>query len=748
MMTIAQTPNTPKETHMNKTHQQATIKSIQLPNQVRLQYLEQGQQTGVPVILLHGVTDSWRSFEPMLPHLPQSLRVFALSQRGHGDSDRPETGYRFKDFSDDVLAFLDAQEIAAAVIVGTSMGSSVAQHFAIHHPERTLGLVLMGAFTSYDNVTLKAFYQSTIALLTDPIDPALAREFQLSTLTQPVPPKFLDTVVQESLKVPARVWKDAFAGFFEDTTWKHLGHISAPTLIIWGDQDTFAPRSDQVVLNEVIENSRLSICQGAGHALHWEEPQRVAAELLEFFDQLGRSKTLADLATRLSGTLLTPTSPGYDEARALWNGMIDPKPAAIAKCTNPQDVIHCVNFARERGLPVAVRGGGHNVAGFATIEGGLVIDLSAMRAVTVDPVARTARAQGGATWGDVDAVTQVHGLAAPGGVVSATGIAGLTLGGGMGWLRRKHGLSCDNLVGAEVVTADGRLVRASETENPELLWGLRGGGGNFGIVTAFEYRLHPVGPEVAFTFVFYPLEEAKAVLKAHHDFITSAPNEISTIAVLGRVPHGETFAPELHGTPFVGILGMHAGDPLEGERAIKALRELGTPLVDLSAIMPYREAQTIYDADYPDGHRYYWKSTNLETLSDEVLDILVRFARAAPSDHSTIDIWLNGGAMGRVPADATAYGRRVPYIVNPEANWERPEDDDANITWARDCLKALEPHGLGGAYLNFPGLLEEGERMVKASFGENHARLVELKKQYDPSNFFRRNQNINPNSST
>lgn len=451
------------------------------------------------------------------------------------------------------------------------------------------------------------------------------------------------------------------------------------------------------------------------------------------------------LQTHFSGELIRPGDAAYDQARKIWNGMIDRYPALIARCQSVADVQAAVNFAREQDLLIAVRGGGHNVAGYAVCEGGIVIDLSAMRGVRVDPVARVARVEGGATWGDVDAATQAFGLAAPGGVVSATGVAGLTLGGGLGWLRRKYGLACDNLIAAEVVTADGEVVYTSHGQNPELLWGLRGGGGNFGIVTAFIYRLHPVGPEVAFTLVFYPLYKAKRVLRFHEQFLSREPGNISTIAVLGRVPQAEAFPAEIHGAPFVGLLGMYAGEAAEGMKVMQPLRELGQALVDLSSPMPYTEAQQIYDADYPDGHRYYWKSTHVAALSDEAIELLVKHAELAPSDHSTIDIWFNGGAMGQARATDSAYGRRdIPYLVNPEANWEHPQDDTANIAWARACLADLERFSAGGMYLNFPGFLEEGEAMIRASYGQNYARLVALKQQYDPHNLFRRNQNIRP----
>lgn len=457
--------------------------------------------------------------------------------------------------------------------------------------------------------------------------------------------------------------------------------------------------------------------------------------------------TLRSLQAQFSGELIRPGESAYEQSRKIWNGMIDRYPALIARCQNTKDVQAAVNFAREQNLLIAVRGGGHNVAGYAVCEGGIVIDLSPMRKVSVDPVARTAGVQGGATLGDMDAATQAFGLAAPAGVVSATGVAGLTLGGGLGWLRRKYGLTCDNLVAAEVVTADGQVVYTSEEQNPELLWGLRGGGGNFGIVTNFVFRLHSVGPEVAFTFVFYPIAKAKEVLRFHEQFLSNEPGNISTIAVMGQVPQVDAFPAEIHGQPFVGLLGMYAGDAAKGMKAMQPLRELGDSLVDMSAIMPYTEAQKVYDADYPSGHRYYWKSTNMNALSDEVIEILTRYATQAPSGHSTIDIWLGGGAMGQPSANATAYGRRdIPYLVNPEANWEHPKDDSVNIAWARNLLAELEAYSAGGMYLNFPGFLEEGEKLVKASYGENYTRLVALKTQYDPHNLFRRNQNIKPQS--
>ncbi len=417
---------------------------------------------------------------------------------------------------------------------------------------------------------------------------------------------------------------------------------------------------------------------------------------------------LDTLASTITGELVRPGDEAYDEARSVWNGMIDVRPVAIAHCASTDDVRDAVRVARETGVPLAVRGGGHNVAGFGTIDGGLVVDLSPMNAVTVDAA---------------------------------------TLSGGLGWVRRKWGLSCDNLVGAELVTASGEVVRVDEKSDPELLWGLRGGGGNFGVATELVFQAFPLGPEVAFLFALYPLDEARHVLAEHERLVNAIGDEVSTIAVLGHVPPLDDFPAGIHLEPFAGVLGMYAGAADDGERALQPFRELGEPLVDLSDRMQYVDAQQIYDPDYPKGHRYYWKSTNLPSLPADVVDVLAEHMHRAPSKHSTIDIWLNGGAIGRVGEDATAFsGRGGRYVVNPEANWEHAADDDANVAWARDVLAAVEAHATDGAYLNFPGFLEEGQSLVRASMGANYERLASLKQRLDPENLFRRNANIVPAS--
>lgn len=444
------------------------------------------------------------------------------------------------------------------------------------------------------------------------------------------------------------------------------------------------------------------------------------------------------LRTRLGGSVFVPSDPGYEEARAVWNGVIDKRPAVIARCRSVEDVREAVGFGRSNSLPIVVRGGGHQVAGSGSIDDGLVVDLSEMNAVHVDRERRTVRAQGGARLGDLDRATQEHGLAVPVGVVSETGVAGLTLAGGMGHLRRLHGLSCDNLISAEVVTADGEVITASEDEHADLLWALRGGGTTPGVVTSFEYRAFPVGPEVAFCFVLYPAERADDVLAACADLVSSTPEEVSPLAFLGRVPSAEPFPAEAAGRPFVAVLAPHPGPPEEGEPVLRPFRGLAAPIVDLSDRTSWVEVQRLLDEDYPNGLRYYWTSIELTGLSEGAIERLRASADAAPSDLSTLDIWFQGGEMARVAPDATGFGdRSASILIGVEANWARPEDDEANIAWARGCVKDLQPFSTGGTYLNFPGFLEEGEAQVRRAVGDrNYERLAAVRAAYDPDGVF------------
>lgn len=449
---------------------------------------------------------------------------------------------------------------------------------------------------------------------------------------------------------------------------------------------------------------------------------------------------------KLRGELMMPGNGAYEKARQLWNGMVDRRPAYIARCASVEDVVESLNFARENQLQIAVRGGGHSVAGLAMVDDGLVIDVSPMKDVQIDLGAGTVWAGAGLTIGELDAATQEYALAVPMGVVSATGIAGLTLGGGYGWLRNKYGLSCDNMIAAQVVTADGRVVIANQHENQDLLWGLRGGGGNFGIVTRFQYKIYPVGREVFFTFVLHDGERMAEALRFYKDYSQHMPDDVSMLASAGICPPGsEMFPRELHGRHFIAFVGMYAGSPQDGERVMQPLRSFMPPMVDFSDVMPYVQAQQAYDEDYPNGMRYYWKSLSLLELPDEAIEIFVKHARQQPSVFSTTDLWDVGGAVKRFSADHGAYfGRHTVFLVNPEANWHTAEDDQANIQWARDFIEALRPFSDGSRYMNFAGFQEEGDRMMREAFGANYTRLAALKAKYDPHNLFRLNQNIKP----
>ena len=452
----------------------------------------------------------------------------------------------------------------------------------------------------------------------------------------------------------------------------------------------------------------------------------------------------AALAEFLAGDVIAPDHAEYDAARRVWNAMIDKRPAAIARCADPDDVATAVRFATEHGLPLAVRGGGHNVAGTALVDDGLVIDLSAMRGVRVDASGRTVHVQGGATWADVDRVTAPLGLATPGGVVSETGVAGLALSGGVSHQRRAHGMTVDNLVSAEVVLADGRRVRASAGEHADLYWALRGGGGNFGVVTSFELRLHELGPEVFGLNVAYPIEDARRVLAGWRDAVAGAPDELSTAGLIWSLPDVEDLPEHLRGVPYVGVAGMWAGDPEEGERATRGLRELATPLLDMSGSVEYLDFQRSLDPFFPAGARRYWKALYLDGFSDAAIDVTVDWSNRRPSGETLVIVRHCGGAMARVGAEQTAFGdRSSEWMLSIDSTWH-DQSDAANISYTRAFWDAALPYSNGQTYFNFPGLLEEGDAAVRASYGANHARLARIKAAYDPDNVFRLNQNIQP----
>jgi FAD/FMN-containing dehydrogenase len=451
--------------------------------------------------------------------------------------------------------------------------------------------------------------------------------------------------------------------------------------------------------------------------------------------------TLAELAEGLHGQLVTPASEEYDTARAIWNASHDMRPAVVIRCAGVSDVLRGVEFARSEGLPLALRGGGHSIAGFSTTDGGVVLDLSPMTGIRVDPASRRAVAQAGCLWSDFDQETQAFGLAVTGGLVSTTGIAGFTLGGGLGWLVRRCGLTCDNLVGADVVTADGQLVHASAQEHPDLFWALRGGGGNFGVVTAFEYTVHDVGPTVFAGGVFYSGDAVEAVLRGYREACAQAGDELSTAVNLTTAPPAPFLPEAIHGTPVVAVLGMWSGAPDDGDAATAPFRRLAEPIVDLFGPMPYRAMQSLIDPLYPRGLHNYFNSAFIPTLDDHASQTLTAAYREAPTPLSELHVHHLGGAMGRVPSDATAFATRdQDFIVNLIARTPTADHFDAARDWARATTDAL---GSGPAYVNFTG--EASAERVRASYPPaTYQRLVAVKDRYDPDNLFRLNQNIRP----
>lgn len=445
---------------------------------------------------------------------------------------------------------------------------------------------------------------------------------------------------------------------------------------------------------------------------------------------------VADLRSLLRGELLTPQDAGYDAARTVWNAMIDRRPALIARCRGVADVITAVTVAREQELLVAVRGGGHNVAGNAVCDGGLMIDLSLMKGIRVDPAARTVRVEPGCLWREVDHETQAFGLATVGGTISATGVAGLTLGGGVGWLSPRYGMAIDNLLAADVVTADGELRHVSAEENPDLFWALRGGGGNLGIVTSFEFQLHQVGPTVLGGLILHPVEQAEAVLRFYRGFAAAQPDELTTYAAILTLPDG---------TQVIALVPCYSGPShAEGERVLASLRAFGAPLADTVGPMPYVALQSMLDGAFPWGRRNYWKSSYVAGFSDAAIATLVAHARQAPSPGSVTLIQDFHGAPGRVPADATAFAHRhAPHALTVLANWETAAEDEGNIGWARDFHAAMQPYLEAGVYVNELGHDEAAER-VRAAYGANWERLAAVKARYDPENRFRMNQNVPP----
>jgi FAD/FMN-containing dehydrogenase len=452
---------------------------------------------------------------------------------------------------------------------------------------------------------------------------------------------------------------------------------------------------------------------------------------------------IESLKADLRGPLLVSGEDGYDKARAVWNAMIDRRPALVVQCAGVSDIKRAVDFARAHGLLTSVKGGGHNIAGSAVCDGGLLIDLSGMRSVRVDPGARVAHVEPGATLGDFDAEAQAFGLATPLGINSTTGVAGLTLGGGFGWFSRKHGMTIDNLLAVDVITADGRFVRANGRENADLFWALRGGGGNFGIVTRFEFQLHALGPGVLTGLVVYPLKEAASALKQYRQFAKEQGDETTVWAVLRKAPPLPFLPPTAHGTEVIVFALFHAGDPEAGRKAVEPVRHFGKALGEFIGVQPYRSWQQAFDPLLTPGARNYWKSHNFADLSDGAIETTIQYVGKLPSPHCEIFFGQIGGATMRPAADSAAYPHRSTlYACNVHGRWDTPAEDRAGMEWARGFFRDMAPHATGGVYVNF--LTDDDPNRIQAAYGTNYRRLVEIKKKFDPKNLFRINQNVRP----
>jgi FAD/FMN-containing dehydrogenase len=455
-------------------------------------------------------------------------------------------------------------------------------------------------------------------------------------------------------------------------------------------------------------------------------------------------QSLDGLRARLSGPVVVPGDPAYDDARSVWNAMIDRRPAAIARCRGAADVIACVRYARDNDLLLCIKGGGHNIAGLATADGALMLDMSLMRGVWTDPRRRIARAQAGCLLGDVDRETQLHGLAAVLGFVSLTGVTGLTLGGGFGYLTRRWGWTSDNATGFDVVTADGGLARASADENPDLFWGLRGGGGNFGVVTAIDYALHAVGPDIVGGVVAWPASDAPRVLEFYRGMAEAAPPELTLVALMRPAPAAPWLPKERHGTPIVALVACYSGKPEDGERIVAPIKSFGAPIGDILVRRPYQQMQSLLDATQPKGRRYYWKSEYLPRIEPSLCERVIAHAAAIRSAHSAVILFQIEGALGALPAEHSPAGNRdARYVLNIAGAWERPDDDPANVEWARAAWDDMKRFSTGGTYVNFL-TLDEGPERVAAALGSALGRLAKVKAKWDPGNVFRTNRNVPP----
>jgi FAD/FMN-containing dehydrogenase/pimeloyl-ACP methyl ester carboxylesterase len=706
--------------------------------------------SGPPLVLLHGPGGHAANWMRVVGDLVATHRVIVPDLPGQGTSelDGPPLG------AAEVLAWLgeliERTCAAPPVIVGNTLGGAIAARFAIAHPDRLGALVLVDALGLTAFAPAPAFAAALDDFVTQPSERThdlLWRQCahdldglraQMDARWEPFAAYNIDRArtagvlaalgsLMEQFGTPAIPPAD-------------LARITVPTTLIWGRHDRATPLA---VAEEAAARHRwpLHVIDGAA-----DEPplERPAAFLRALRAALGTTTADALAASGFGGEIVDPDHPRYDELRAVFNGMIDRRPALIARCADAHDVAAAVRFATREGLPVSVFGGGHNVTGNAVCDGGVTIDLRPIKKIEIDPERRVCRAGAGLTWGELDAATQEHGLAVTGGRMSTTGLGGLVVGGGSGWIERKHGYSVDNLLSAEIVTADGRIVTASEDEHPDLFWGTRGGGGNLGVATRFELRLHPVGPTLLAGMLLYPAAVAPAVLRNFRDVMADAPDEVGAGVALLTAPPAD-FVPEpVRGQPVVGVIACYVGPVEEGEAALAPLREFGPPALDLVQPMPYVALQRLIDDGYPAGMRNYWTGDFLTGLPDEAIAVLCRFHLSKPSPLTQILTLPGGGAGARVPDGTMAITERgAPFNLHITSLWADPADDEANIAWTREFKAAMKPFTTGRVYVNFIG--DEGEEGVIASFGrEGYARMQALKDRYDPGNLFRSNQNVRP----
>jgi FAD/FMN-containing dehydrogenase/pimeloyl-ACP methyl ester carboxylesterase len=701
---------------------------------------------GAPLMLLHGPAANAAHWMRVIPDLVLTHRVIAPDLPGHGAS---ATADGLLD-DDRVAAWLgeliDATCATPPTLVGLAAGGAIAARFAAAHGDRISRLVLVDTLGLADFAPAPQFGAALNAFLEDPSERTHDGLWRYCALDL----DRLRTRMGERWE-PFRAYNVERAG--SDGAMAALGsllarfgmhaiphaelaRIAVPTALIWGRDDL----ATGLAVAEATSDRYgwpLHVIEDCADDPPIEQPAAFAEALRAALGPLA--------AAGFKGEVVAPEHARYDELRKVYNGMVDRRPALIARCIDARDVAQAVGYVRDAGLPVSVYGGGHNVTGNAVCDDGVVIDLRPMKGLELDPRARVCRAQAGLTWGELDAATQEHGLAVTGGRVSTTGLGGLVLGGGSGWIERKCGYSVDNLLAVEVVTADGRIITASETEHPDLFWAARGAGPNFGVATRFEFRLHPIGPTVLGGIVLYPAPMAAAVLRNFREAMAGAPDEVGSGVALLTAPHHD-FVPEpVRGQPVVGVILCYAGPVEEGEAALRPLREFGPPALDLVEPMPYTAVQQLLDADYPTGMRNYWTGEFLTGLPDDAIDVMVGFHASKPSPLSSFFVLPGGGAVARVPGGATMHDQRTsPFNFHITSLWADRADDDANIAWTRELSAAMQPFATGRVYVNFIG--DEGEERVVAAFGgaEGYARLQAIKDRYDLGNLFRGPLNIKP----